>query len=188
MTQIIEPRATSSVNTLRTALEQAERQIARLDGKNIKAFLGLLDQIEQMFVDLGPDHSALRAEQGRWEGLRNRIAAKPQLLVSAAGHAGGLAKLRAQQPPATGPWWHLDTEAAHRRTHMVKRAGLTIAAVVAVVALALWGINAFTPAAGSPVTVTSQIEQLVTDQKLPDALALVEKARQTKPNEPELLV
>jgi len=29
---------------------------------------------------------------------------------------------------------------------------------------------------------------LVTDQKLPDALALVEKARQTKPNEPELLV
>ena len=64
MTDIIESRAKSSVNTLRAALEQAERQIARLDGSNIKAFLVLLDQIEQMFGDLGTEQSALRAEQG----------------------------------------------------------------------------------------------------------------------------
>jgi hypothetical protein len=40
---MIESRAHSSVNTLREALEQAERQVARLDGSNIKAFLELLD-------------------------------------------------------------------------------------------------------------------------------------------------
>lgn len=188
MTNMIESRANSSVNTLRVALEQAERQIARLDGSNIKAFLALLDQIEQTFVELGADTGALRAEEGRWEGLRNRINAKPQLLVNAAAYAGGLAKLRAQNPPATGPWWHLDAEVAQRRTQTLKRAGITIAAVVVVVAVALWGINAFTPAAGSPATLTSQIEQLVTAQKLPAALAAVEKARQTAPNDPELLV
>lgn len=188
MTHIIESRATSSVNTLRTALEQAERQIARLDGSNIKAFLELLDGIEQMFADLGPEQSELRAEQGRWEGLRNRIDAKPQLLVNAAAQAGGLAKLRAQHLPATGPWWHLDATAAQRRTQTLKRAGITVAAIVVVGALALWGINAFTPGAGSPTTITGQIEQLVTDQKLPDALAAVEKARQTRPDDPELLV
>jgi hypothetical protein len=37
--------------------------------------------------------------------LRNRIDTKPQLLVTAAAHAGGLAKLRAHHPSATGPWW-----------------------------------------------------------------------------------
>ncbi|CAN5700597.1 hypothetical protein BH10CHL1_BH10CHL1_46900 [soil metagenome] len=188
MTQTNETRATSSVNTLRTALEQAERQIARLDGANIKTFLGLLDQIEQMFVDLGPDHSALRAEQGRWESLRNRIDAKPELLVNAAAHAGGLAKLRAQQPPATGPWWHLDKQVAQRRTQTVKRAGITIVAAVVVIAAVLWGMNAFTPATGSATALTAQIDELVTAQKLPAALTAVEKARQTLPNDPELLV
>ncbi len=188
MTQSIEPQTKSSLHSLRAALEQAERQIARLDGSNIKTFLELLDRIEQMFVELGPDESALRAEEGRWMSLRNRIDAKPQLLVAAATRAGGLAKLRAQHAPATGSWWHLDTAVASRRTQMLKRAGVTIAAVVIVGALALWAINAFTPAAGSPVTAASQIEQLVTDQKLPDALAAVEKARQTLPNDPQLLV
>ena len=188
MTQTIEPQAKSSLQTLRVALEQAERQVARLDGSNIKTFLVLLDQIEQMFGELGPDESALRAEAGRWTSLRNRMAANPQLLLSAAAHAGGLAKLRAQHPPAIGAWWHLDTEVAHRRTQTLKRAGITIAAVIVVGALALWGINAFTPAAGSPATLTAQIEQLVTDQKLPAALAAVEKARQATPNDPELLV
>ncbi len=188
MTLITESRTKISVNTLREALGQAERQFLHLDGTNIKTFLVLLDQIEQMFVELGPDESALRAEAGRWVSLRNRIDATPQLLVAAAAKAGGLAKLRAQQPPATGSWWHLDTAVAQRRTQMLKRAGLTIAAVVVVVGLALWGINAFTPAAGSPVTVTAQIEQLVTDQKLPDALVAVDKARQTLPNDPDLLV
>lgn len=188
MTHITEPRATSSVNTLRTALEQAERQVARLDGSNIKEFLIQLDQIEQMFSDLGPDQSALRAEQGRWDGLRNRIDAKPQLLVSAAAHAGGLTKLRAQHPPATGPWWHLDTAVAQRRTQTLKRTGITIAAVVLVIAVAIWGINAFSPAAGSPATVTAQIEEMVSAQKLSTARTAVEKALQTAPNDPELLV
>jgi len=188
MTHITESRATSSVNTLRTALEQAERQVTRLDGSNIKAFLVQLDQIEQMFGELGSDQSVLRAEQGRWEGLRNRIDAKPQLLVSAAARAGGLAKLRAQHPPATGAWWHLDTAVAQRRTQTLKRAGITIAAVVLVLAVVIAGINAVTPSAGSPVTVTAQIEELVTAQKLPAALTAVEQARQTAPNDPELLI
>jgi tetratricopeptide (TPR) repeat protein len=120
--------------------------------------------------------------------LRNRIDTKPQLLVAAASYAGGLAKLRAQHPPATGPWWHLDEEVAQRRTQTFKRAGITIAAVVIVVAAAFWGINAFTPSAGSPATVTADIEQLVTAQNLPAAQAAVEKARQTLPNDPELLI
>lgn len=188
MTHIIESRATSSVNTLRAALEQAERQVTRLDGSNIKAFLVLLDGIEQMFGDLGSDQSALRAEQGRWEGLRSRIDANPQLLVNAAARAGGLAKLRAQHPPATGAWWHLDTMVAQRRTQTLKRAGITIVAVVVVGALALWAINATTPGAGSPSTVSAQIEALVTAQNLPAALAAVEKARQTAPDDAELLV
>ncbi len=188
MTEIIEAGAHGSVHTLRAALEKAERQILHLDRSNINGFLELLDEIERTFLEFGPDQSSLRAEEGRWESLRSRIDAKPQVLVAAAAQAGGLAKLRAQHPPATGPWWHLDTVVAQRRSRSLKRTGITVVAVIAVVSVALWAINAFTPAQGSLTAATSQIEELVTAQKLPEALAAVEKARQTLPNDPELLV
>lgn len=188
MTAKLEAQPKSSLQTLRAALEQAERQLTRLNGSTIKAFLMQLDQIEQMFSDLGGDENALRAEAGRWLTLRNRIEAKPQLLLNAAAQAGGLAKMRSQHPPATGPWWHVDSAVANRRAQLWKRTGMVIAAVVVVGALALWAINAVTPAAESPTNATTQIEQLVTAQKLPDALAVVEKARQTTQNDPELLI
>ena len=55
MTANLESQPKSSLQTLRAALEQAERQLTRLNGSTIKAFLMQLDQIEQMFEDLGGD-------------------------------------------------------------------------------------------------------------------------------------
>lgn len=187
MTQLAESQTTSSLHSLRDALEQAERQVVRLDRSNVKAFLVGLDQIEQMFAAHGQDEGAIRAEAARWESIRKRIDANPGLVVTAAANAGGLAKLRSQNPPATATWWHLDGVVARRRTQTVKRALLAIGAIV-VVALLVWGFGAFFPSTNSLTDTTSAIEQLVTAQKWPEALAAVEKARQTLPNEAELLV
>lgn len=187
MTQIPEVPTNNSLQSLRNALEEAERQIVRLDRENIKPFLVGLDRIEQMFAEYGQDKGAVRAEEARWESLRKRLSANPGLVATAAANAGGLDKLRSQQPPASGPWWHLDAEVARRRSQTMKRAGMAIGAV-AVLALVVWGFTRFFPSTGSLTDTTMAIEQLVTAQKWPEALAAVAKARQTQPDEADLLV
>ena len=187
MTQITEVPANNSLQSLRDALEQAERQLVRLDRGNITAFLVGLDRLEALFAQRGQDNGTGRAEAARWESIRNRIVANPGLVVAAANNAGGLAKLRSQNEPALGPWWHVDDAVAQQRTQTLKRVGLAIGAV-AVVVLLWWGYKTFFPAAASATDTTMNIEQLVTAQKLPAALAAVAKARQTQPDDAELLV
>ena len=65
MTQTTEIPTNHSLQSLRAALEQTERQISRLDRSNITAFLIALDRIEQMFTD-SQDKDAIRAEAVRW--------------------------------------------------------------------------------------------------------------------------
>ncbi len=187
MTQITESQTTSSLPALRDALENAEQRIVRLDGSNITAFLVGLDQIEQAFATYGQDTGAIRAEAARWESLQKRIAANPRLVVAAAAKAGGLPKLRAQHELAVGPWWHLDADVTRQRTQTLKRTGMAIGAVV-VVALVLWGITAFFPSAVSLTETTTTVEQLVTAEEWSAALTAVAEARQTLPDEAELLV
>ncbi len=186
MTQSAETQPNNSLQSLRDALEQAERQVVRLDRGNINAFLVGLDQLEAMFTQ-HKDDGAVRAEAARWESIRKRIVTNPGLVVAAASNAGGLAKLRSQNGPALGPWWHVDEIVTKQRTQTLKRVGLAIGAV-AVVVLLWWGYTTFFSATGSPIDTTMNIEQLVTAQKLPEALAAVETARQTQPDDAELLV
>lgn len=186
MTQIPEVPINHSLQSLREALEQAERQIGRLDRDNIKAFLISLDGIDQMFAAYGQETGAVRAEATRWQSLRQQMVAKPQLVVTAATNAGGLAKLRSQQASAVGPWWHLDTAVAQRRTQAQQRVGLAIGAV-ALVALVWWGVTTFFPSADPVTDTTTAIEQLVAAQKWPEALAVVQ-ARQTQPADTDLLL
>ncbi len=187
MTQITEvPTTNHSLHGLRAALEQAERQFVRLDRNNIVAFLVGLDRIETMIAEYSQDTNAVRAEAARWDSLQKRIAANPGLVVSSAANAGGLTKLRSQHAPALGFWWHLDVAIAQGRTQTLKRVGLAIGAV-AVVALLWWGYTTFFPTAGSPADASTTIEQLVTAQQWPEALAAVTKARQTAPDDAALL-
>ena len=185
MTQITEVPSNHSLQSLRDALEQAERQVVRLDRGNIQAFLTGLDQIEQIFAGYGADQGAVRAEAARWESLRSRLTANPGLVVTPAANAGGLAKLRSQQPPALGPWWHLDAAMARGRSKTMKRVGMDIGAVV-LGALVWWGMMTFFPSSGSQTDTTTAIEQLVTAQKWPEALAVVVQARQTQPADADL--
>jgi tetratricopeptide (TPR) repeat protein len=191
MAHAIESRATSPANALRDALDTAERQVVAVDGTNVEAFLGSLDQIERLFTELAADKGDLRSEEVRWESLLNRIHSKPGPLVSAAAKAGGLAQLRVRHASATGFWWQLDQEVAQRRMQALKRAGITIGTIVAVVAFVLWAVNHFFPPDPTAVLITSatgDAQQLMMDQKWPEALQAIQKALKTLPNEPELLI
>lgn len=143
MTRIVESQPKSLLYSLRDALKQAEQQIVRLDGSNIKEFLVGLDQIEQMFTEYAQDKGLIRAEVARWERISRRIETRPGLVNSAATAHGGLIELRSQHPPAAGPWWHSDTEIASRRNQLLKRTRiLIIIGTIVVVALLWWGIAA----------------------------------------------
>jgi tetratricopeptide (TPR) repeat protein len=185
----IQPQSTASLHGLRDALEQAERQIVRLDRTNIQGFLVQLDRIEQMWTEYD-DPSAMRAEEARWQSLLKRITTSPQLLTAAIAQVGGLTKLRSQNPPATGLWWHVDEQVADQRNQTWRRLGILVG-VVALVVLAFWIINNFvlrnagTAAVADP---SQQIDQLVETQDWQEAFTVVEAARQNSPDDVNLLV
>jgi tetratricopeptide (TPR) repeat protein len=191
MAHAIESRATSPANTLRDALDKAERQVVQLDPANIEDFLVLLDQIEEMFHGLAENRADVRPEEGRWESLLNRLSTNPGPLVNAAARAGGLAQLREKHPPAESFWWRLDAELARRRTRSIRRALIATGSVVAITAFVLWALNFFFPPDPKAVLLSnanSDIGQLVLEQKWEEALLVVEQAQQTLPDDPELLV
>lgn len=191
MAHAIESRATSPANALRDALDTAERQVVAVDATTIEDFLCSLDQIEVLFEELAPNKSDLRSEEVRWESLLNRINSKPGPLVAAAAKAGGLPQLRTQHAPATSFWWHLDTEVAQRRAQALKRTAKTVVIVVGVIAVALWAVNYFFPPDPKAVLITSatgEAQQLIMDQKWPEALKPIQTALKTLPDDPELLI
>jgi tetratricopeptide (TPR) repeat protein len=185
----IQPQSAASLHGLRDALEQAERQIVRLDRTNIQGFLALLDQIEQMWTGYD-DPNSIRAEEARWQSLLNRIITSPQLLSTAAAQVGGLTKLRSQNPPATGLWWHVDKQITEQRKQMGRRVSL-IVGVVALVALTFWAISSFmsrNAATAGVADPSQQIDQLVEQQSWQEAITVVESARQSSPDDVGLLV
>lgn len=187
MTNLNSAETKSSLHTLRDGLEQAERQVLHLDRTNIEAFLVQLDQIEKIFADFGTDQSAVLAEAGRWSGLLNRITSHPKLLVDATSDVGGLPKLRSKHAPALGKWWHMDEEMKSHRTQSLKKLVMIVGAIVVIVGVLYFTIDYFTPNSGLTNT-TTDVEQLVTNQKWQEALTQVQTARKTLPNDPELLV
>jgi tetratricopeptide (TPR) repeat protein len=184
----IQPQSAASLNGLRDALEQAERQIVRLDRTNIQGFLVQLDQIERMWTEYD-DPSAMRSEEARWQSLLNRITTSPKLLTTAAAQVGGLTKLRSQHSPATGLWWHVDEQLAVQNNQTRRRLGL-IVGMVALIVLAFWIINNAISRNATSVAVDplQQINQLVENQSWQEALAVVETARQSSPEDVDLLV
>jgi tetratricopeptide (TPR) repeat protein len=185
----IQPQSAASLHGLRDALEQAERQIVRLDRTNIQEFLVQLDQIEQMWTEYD-DPSAMRSEEARWQSLLKRITTSPQLVTAAAAQVGGLTKLRSQHFPATGLWWHVDEQVAEQRNQRSRRLGL-IVGVVALVVLAFWIINnvmSRNAATAGMVEPLQQVDQLVENQSWQEALNVVESARQSSPEDVDLLV
>ncbi len=182
----LQPQSPPSLQTLRDGLEQAERQLVRLDRNNIQQFLVLLDKIEQMWTEYS-DPSALRAEDGRWQSLLKRIASSPQVVSNAAAQAGGLAKLRSQHPPATGLWWHTDQQVSAQRNKSWQRLGI-VAGVVVLVIVAFWIGNNVMSRNVAVADPTQAIEQLVETLSCQEALTVVESSRQGSPDDASLLV
>ena len=191
MAYSVETKATNPANALRDALDRAEREFGQLTGQTVEAYLLLLDQIEQAFTTLADDQIDLRSEEGRWQSILSRLDSKPEGLVKAAARAGGLAKLRANHPPAESFWWHLDQEVARRRSRAIRRMLTTIVAFVAIIGGGYQLLNIFfppDPVAVRMVETNAELEALIGVQDWQGALDLVLARQQELPDEAELIL
>lgn len=191
MAHAIESRAHSPANELRDRLDKAERQVVGLNGANIEEFLLLLDKIEQMFEEFSQSSADLRPEQSRWDSLLSRISSKPRPLVNAARSAGGLAALRANHPPAENFWWHLDKEVSQRQRTAIIRAVVTALVIVTVVVGGLWAVDKIFPPdqrAVALVNTNAGLDPYIAEQRWDEALQVIEQAKASLPDEPELYI
>ncbi|MCB0064748.1 MAG: tetratricopeptide repeat protein, partial [Caldilineaceae bacterium] len=191
MAHSVESKSNNPANALRSALDLAERRIVQLTKENVEAFLVLLDQIETYFATMDTGEIDLRPEEVRWQSLLNRLDSKPQPLAAAAARAGGMAKLRANHPPAESFWWHLDSEVHKRRVRATRRAIVSLLIAVVVVVGGYYALNAIFPPNQDAVRmleVSSKLDELIATQQWADALTLVEASEAELPNEVELVL
>lgn len=191
MAYTVESRAGNPANQLRDALDQAERLIVTVDRNTVEEFLTLLDTIQQMWIDLAGTGADLRPEDVRWRSLLNRLSSRPGPIANAAAAAGGYASLRAKHPPAAGPWWHLDAQLAERRRKSAVRLLTTVLATVVGTFVLYYALNTLfppNPEAVMMVDASSQISNLIREERWEDALAVVDETLVQLPNEPELLL
>jgi tetratricopeptide (TPR) repeat protein len=199
MAHTVESRINTPAAELRDLLDQAERQLPTLDRTTVAAYLIRLDRIAALLAQIEADHGdqeagasqALRSEMSRWEDLQEKLQRRGVQVVKAANGAGGYAALRAQNPPASGAWWHLDAQVALQRRKQLQNLLRTLVIVALVAAAGIWAYqNWLAPDAATLALVDalSTTERHVDAKEWAAALATVEGALQTQPENPELLL
>ena len=198
MAHHVDTHTFTAADNLRNALANAEKLLVNPTAQTVEQLLTLLDEIEEIFEEFSVinDNDAgtgtnldLRAEEGRWEGIINRISRKPDLIASAAASAGGLAALRAKHSPAKSFWWRTDAEVARRRKALLRRLAITIGSVVGIIALLLWGIQTLFPPSPEALLMletNEKMEPFILEGEWESARQVVQETLTQLPTEPEL--
>ncbi|MEM7129868.1 MAG: tetratricopeptide repeat protein [Chloroflexota bacterium] len=189
MAHALDSRANSPANDLRDALDQVERLVVTPTPETVENLLTLLDKIKFMFQELTTAGVDLRPEEGRWEGIRSRLDSRPSAIVAAANGAGGLAKLRVQNPPAEEMWWQLDQIVNERRQRAIVKAVRFGVVGIAILLVLYYGINFFFPPSQEAIFVlesVATIEDSLIENDLEQAHADALSAAIELPTEPEL--
>lgn len=182
----------SLANSLREDLAQAERVIVQVRRDNVAPFLQLLDRIEDRFGQLEASGVDLRPEYTRWTSLHSKLQREAGRVVRAANLAGGLEKLRQNNAPARGAWWHLDTVVAANRRHLIRRWSISVGTIAILLGSVLVLLTYVFPPDPNTVIVseaTSSLQQLAFEARWQEALAVIDeaKAQLTEPDV-ELLI
>ncbi|MCY3993988.1 MAG: hypothetical protein OXF50_22380 [Caldilineaceae bacterium] len=178
--------------SLREDLAEAERMIVQLRRHNVEQFLQLLDLIEERFLELESYGLDLRPEYTRWASLHSKLRREAGRIVRVIDVAGGLDTLRQANPPAEGFWWRLDAVVAESRRRLLRRLGITLGTIVALLVV-VWVLLTFVFPPDPNTVVASEaistLQQLAFEGRWEEALAVIEEAvsRLTQPDA-ELLI
>ena len=102
MAHAVDSRVNNPANQLRALLDEAEKLAVKPEAAAVETLLVTLDQIDSELSSLTQNGGDLRSEQVRWENLLRRLESDPNLIARPAAQTGGLGKLRAAHPPASG--------------------------------------------------------------------------------------
>lgn len=199
MAHTVETHISTPAAELRALLDQAERQLPMLDSATVAAYLIRLDHIAALLFQLKADHAGhgadanqtLRSEISRWEDIQEKLPRRGAQVIKAAKGAGGYAALRAQNPPASGAWWHLDEQVALQKRKQLRKLLLTLAIVVLVAGAGILAYQAWLAPDAATIALVdalSTAERHVDAQEWEAALATVEGVLQTQPENSELLL
>ena len=178
--------------SLREDLGEAEKMIVQLRRDNVEQFLQLLDLIEERFLELESYGLDLRPEYTRWASLHSKLRREAGRIVRVIDVAGGLDTLRQANPPAEGFWWRLDAVVAESRRRLLRRLGITLGTIVALLVV-VWVLLTFVFPPDPNTVVASEaistLQQLAFEGRWEEALAVIEEAmsRLTQPDA-ELLI
>ncbi len=165
--------------SLREDLGEAERKIVQLRRDNVEQFLQLLDRIEQRFLELESNGLDLRTEYTRWGSLHSKVRREASRIVRVITLAGGLEHLRQANQPAEGFWWHLDDVVAAARRRLVRRLGISLGSIAAVLAI-VWILLTFVFPPDPNTVIASEaistLQQLAFEGRWEEALAVIEDA------------
>lgn len=191
MAHTVETQTTTAASALREQLERAERQLPSLTPADLEDFLVRLDAIAALFEQFQQEGVDLRSESSRWHDLQQQVLSRAGKINRLAGQVGGLAALRTRHPPATGVWWQLDAMIAEQRRRWLRKTALVVGVLALLLVAATFVYMRFLAPSHETVLLvntTSSVEQLVMEERWPEALAKVEDALKTLPGEPELLI
>ncbi len=166
--------------SLREDLAEAERLIVQLRRDNVEAFLQLLDRIEESFKLLEASGLDLRPEQTRWGSLLSKLTREAGRVMRTIDVAGGLGGLRKANPPAEGLWWKLDAVVAAARRRLIRRSGITVGTIAAVLAV-IWALLTYVFPPDPNTVVASEaittLQQLSFEGRWEEALSTIEEAK-----------
>ena len=178
---------------LRHGLADAEKLVASLRGLGAGALDILLkmDRIAQLWPELEALGVDLRPEAGRWESLQSMVHKHAGSLVREVGAVGGLPAAREKFHPGeqAGWWWYLAEETRASSLRSLRRTGIVLLGVLALVALAVFLFNRFLPI--DPRVREAASRQLAGQQKIMNqsdyqgALADFRAAADLTPDDPE---
>ena len=165
--------------SLREDLFEAEKMIVQLRRDNVEPFLQLLDRIEQRFADLESSGLDLRPEYTRWGSLHSKVRREARRIVRAIDLAGGSEHLRQANQPAEGFWWRLDAVVAAARRRLIRRLGISLGSITAVLVI-VWVLLTFVFPPDPNTVVASEaistLQQLAFEGRWEEALAVIEEA------------
>lgn len=192
MAYSIKEQLRNPVAALREDLDEAERLLPQLTAANVEAFLQLLDRIDEHFAQLEDSGIDLRGERGRQETLFSRLQRQPNVLVAAAGGAGGLQTLRQRNPPADQFWWHLDAAVVANRKQQLRRLVIVLGVLILGFGGLYFVVETFFPPNPDVLLLndaTGTLNELAMAGQWEEALAVIEetKAQLAEPDA-ELLI
>jgi len=190
-------KSSNQAGQLRSHLQSLEDDafaLAKQDKAVVLDYLTRMDAAQSLFDELdtkgGPD---LTPESLRFTTLQERLQKKaPQLLDRLDGSSALQAVRPAGAAPDRASWWFFDREVARRRAGLAKRIAIIGGAVLILVLIVVILFNTILKPDPATMLRTQKFQAAMelasTERDYLAALAQIEEALDTLPDDPELLV